>query len=119
MQRLPEVQPLDIDRLRPLYKDDLDELMGLIRETVNASAELIERFERAALVRNVEAADVGHELKGLCATIGAKELAGLSEDLEALVKEGRWEDVLLRVRVMREAHRRLVTAASQTNMRTT
>ena len=107
------MQPLDLGRLRPLYKDDPDELSGLIRDTVLESAALLGRLDRAIEAQSPEAMDIAHEMRGLCATAGAVELAALCEELERLASGDSWNELPAYQVRMHEAQERFRVASVQ------
>jgi HPt (histidine-containing phosphotransfer) domain-containing protein len=101
---------LNVDQLRPLYANEPEALGDLFRETVGVTAQLIERLERdTATVATIHAA---HELKGVCRTVGAEELAFLGAEIESLAQEGRWDEIEDRLFILRRAHERLAEAVA-------
>ena len=105
-------EPLDIRHLRELFEDDMGSLLQLVNEAVDRSRILIEQIDRFAAERSSESIGAAHELRGLLKTIGAQELASLSDDLEDLARSERWSDVLHRSAQLHDAHKRFEAAAA-------
>ena len=103
---------LNLDSLRALYANEPEGLALLLEEAVNSSAVLIDTLERSSVERSKETRDAAHELKGLCGTIGANELAALGAEIETLAREGRWDEIAAKTQQLRDAHLRLSAAAA-------
>ena len=103
---------LNLDVLRPLYADEPEALVDLVRDAVRTSASLVERLEASTGAEIESAGHLAHELKGLCSTIGANEVASVAEEIESGAKSGNWDQIAARLGALRAAHERFVAAAA-------
>jgi HPt (histidine-containing phosphotransfer) domain-containing protein len=104
-------KPLDVEQLRPLYRDEPEALGALFRETIGATAVLIRKLAREVGSQRTTM-HLAHELKGVCRTTGAEELAFLGGEIEDLAAEGSWDDIAMRLEMLELAHLRLVDAVA-------
>ena len=103
------LKTLDVEQLRPLYLDEPHALRELFLETLGVTAELIGRLTESGRCGD-EAMHLAHELKGVCRTTGAEELAFLAGEIESLAAEEDWEEVEVRQEMLARAHRRFAAA---------
>jgi PAS domain S-box-containing protein len=84
--------PVDLGRLRGIYKDDdkaVQELLGIYLETTR---DLIEQLGQAVGQHDGKsAARMAHEIKGASAYIAAREMVQLARTIEAAARKAEWE----------------------------
>ncbi|HEY9870328.1 MAG TPA: response regulator [Candidatus Obscuribacterales bacterium] len=82
--------PMDVERMTELYgKEALREIVPLFTQE---ASELLDRLSTAMDKKDkAELAAITHQLKGLCASVAADEMALCSAQLEEFCKEGNWQ----------------------------
>jgi HPt (histidine-containing phosphotransfer) domain-containing protein len=78
---------LDTGRLGQIFGDDLTGAREIIEQTITDASALIDQLHTAIISGAYEQADdLAHALKGICRTVGASELAEITETLNVAVK---------------------------------
>ena len=80
----------------------------------NSSESILSELDAAVCARALDdAARVAHKLKGVCAMIGAQEMATLSTTMEHAVGEGSWGEAERLRAELREALERALAASAR------
>lgn len=93
----PTPPPLDIDKLRQLFRQDDALIRELLQLYLSTSAPLIEQLEQGIAARNPAATRYAHELKGAAAYISALTTSVLCEAIENAIKSNDWESAEARI----------------------
>lgn len=89
-QTAPARAPVNVERIAELYgKEALQEIIPLFTQE---ASQLIDRLSTAMAQKDEpELAAITHQLKGLCASVAADEMALYSAQLEEFCKGGNWQ----------------------------
>ncbi|MGH7659583.1 MAG: Hpt domain-containing protein [Vulcanimicrobiaceae bacterium] len=88
-------------------------IADVLQDTVLTLADLIGRLERS-LESTEGSVHLAHEIKGVCLTVGAEEVAETSAEIERLAKHGEFEAIRRCLPALRDAERRLVKVVAGT-----
>lgn len=81
---LAGLQVLNADRLSALFGTDRASIAEILELAIDSLKTLVERFGiELSAGRTNDAHALAHEIKGVCANIGAEELAAIAADLQA------------------------------------
>lgn len=85
---------LDLARLREIYDDDREGIVGLLDLTVQTTRAQLDTIAAALEARDAAAArGAAHAIKGASSNVGADETAQLAAELERLSAVAKWEAI--------------------------
>ena len=112
----PAIQstPLDAQRLQEIAGGDPVKAQRYLTMFANSTESILSELDAAVCARALDdAARVAHKLKGVCAMIGAQEMATLSTTMEHAVGEGSWGEAERLRSELREALERALAASAR------
>lgn len=85
---------LNAERLTGLFGNDRASIAEILDLAIDSLKTLVERLQvELSAGRASDAHALAHEIKGVCANIGAEELAAIAADLQAKLAKGPREPV--------------------------
>jgi response regulator RpfG family c-di-GMP phosphodiesterase len=88
-----EQQPIDRERLRTLFDDDIDIINELLDVFCESLASLNIKLSNAVDTRADTLKAIAHEIKGSSYNVGALKLATFAEQLEKIAVEKNWPEI--------------------------
>ena len=87
------------------------QIFGLMQSFMETADNIIEALQKETDATNIR--DRAHELKGMAANFGIKELAEIAKTIEAAGKDGNVEAALAEIPKLADAHLRAKAAIQQ------
>jgi HPt (histidine-containing phosphotransfer) domain-containing protein len=107
-----KVKPFNSARLTELFPNDDEAVIDLLDAAVASLGDICEGLSRALPAANWPASlSLSHELKGVCSSIGADELAALADALQVDLRNSRSVDSSKYLPRLTSAHQQFLLEA--------